>query len=179
MLPPTPRSTESGTVGGSFAPAFSGSAAGGVTVDEDMSQNPRVDISRPSWDEYFLGIAAAVSARADCRRRRVGAVLVANNRIVATGYNGAPSGGPSCLAGECPRGLLDAQTLTPGSSYDTGSGACVALHAEQNCLLYADRSRAEHATIYITHEPCDGCRRMIAGSGVIRAVWPGGVWQVR
>jgi dCMP deaminase len=134
---------------------------------------------RPDWDDYFLGIAAAVSARADCRRRRVGAVLVANNRIVATGYNGAPSGGPSCLAGECPRGLQDPATVAPGSSYDTGAGACVALHAEQNCLLYADRSRAESATIYVTHEPCEGCRRMIAGSGVTRAVWPGGLWQVR
>ncbi len=134
---------------------------------------------RPGWDEYFLLIAGSVAARADCRRRRVGAVLVANNRIVATGYNGAPSGGPSCLAGQCPRGLLDPATVAPGSSYDTGAGSCVALHAEQNCLLYADRSRAETATIYITHEPCEGCRRMIAGSGVQRAVWPQGDWLVR
>lgn len=133
--------------------------------------------TRPTWDEYFLGIAAAVAARADCRRRRVGAVLVSDNRIVATGYNGAPPGGPSCLAGQCPRGLQE--NVEPGSSYDTGPGACVALHAEQNCLLYADRSRAEAATIYITDAPCDGCRRMIAGSGVLRAVWPGGDWQVR
>jgi dCMP deaminase len=134
--------------------------------------------TRPDWDEYFLGIAAAVAVRADCRRRRVGAVLVSNNRIVATGYNGAPSGGPSCLAGQCPRGLLG-ESVAPGSSYDTGAGACVALHAEQNCLLYADRSRTESASIYITHEPCEGCRRMIAGSGVVRAVWPGGLWAVR
>lgn len=144
-----------------------------------FGDNRPMEFTRPNWDEYFLGIATAVAARADCRRRRVGAVLVSNNRIVATGYNGAPSGGPSCLAGECPRGLLDAAVVAPGSSYDTGAGACVALHAEQNCLLYADRSRAESATIYVTHEPCDGCRRMIAGSGVIRAVWPGGEWLVR
>lgn len=97
--------------------------------------------TRPDWDDYFLGIAEAVARRADCRRRHVGAVLVANNRIVATGYNGAPSGGPSCLAGQCPRGLLDSAAVAPGSSYDTGAGSCVALHAEQNCLLYADRSR--------------------------------------
>lgn len=136
-------------------------------------------LTRPDWDTYFLGIAEAVAQRADCRRRRVGAVLVANRRIVATGYNGAHPGGPSCLAGECPRGLLSTTDMAPGSSYDTGAGACVALHAEQNCLLYADRSRSEGATIYITHEPCDGCRRMILGSGVARAVWPGGTWQVR
>ena len=144
-----------------------------------LGDNQAMEHTRPGWDEYFLGIATAVAARADCRRRRVGAVLVSNNRIVATGYNGAPSGGPSCLAGECPRGLMDPDVVAPGSSYDTGAGACVALHAEQNCLLYADRSRAESATIYVTHEPCDGCRRMIAGSGVNRAVWPGGQWQVR
>ena len=144
-----------------------------------LSDNLAMEFTRPGWDEYFLGIADAVAARADCRRRQVGAVLVSNHRIVATGYNGAASGGPSCLAGECPRGLLDSTTVAPGSSYDTGAGACVALHAEQNCLLYADRSRAESATIYVTHEPCDGCRRMIAGSGVTRAVWPGGQWQVR
>lgn len=142
-----------------------------------VGDNPSMQHTRPTWDEYFLGIAEAVAARADCRRRRVGAVLVSEHRIVATGYNGAPSGGPSCLAGQCPRGLQNA--VAPGSSYDTGADACVALHAEQNCLLYADRSRAEAATIFITHEPCDGCRRMIAGSGVRRAVWPGGEWQVR
>lgn len=152
----------------------------------DNSQYPQYPLPpdlggfvRPGWDQYFLGIAAAVARRADCRRRRVGAVLVSNHRIVATGYNGAPSGGPSCLAGQCPRGLLTAAELSAGSSYDTGPGSCIALHAEQNCLLYADRSRAEHATIYITHAPCEGCRRMIAGSGVDRAVWPEGQWLVQ
>lgn len=144
-----------------------------------VGKNAGMEFSRPSWDEYFLNIAQAVAARADCRRRRVGAVLVSNNRIVATGYNGSPAGGPSCLAGECPRGRASTDDIAPGSSYDTGAGACVALHAEQNCLLYADRSRTESATIYVTHEPCDGCRRMIAGSGVVRAMWPGGEWQVR
>jgi dCMP deaminase len=126
---------------------------------------------KPSWDEYFLLIAAAVAERADCSRRKVGAVLTSRNRIVATGYNGSPSGGGSCLAGECPRGTLGYDTIPANSSYDTGAGVCIALHAEQNCLLYADRSRAESGTLYVTAPPCPGCDRMIAGSGVARVVW--------
>lgn len=61
-------------------------------------------MNRPGWDQYFLGIAQAVSARADCTRRKVGAVIVKDRRIVSTGYNGAASGEGSCLAGDCPRG---------------------------------------------------------------------------
>ena len=128
-------------------------------------------MSRPDWDDYFLGIATAVAARADCSRRQVGAVIVSERRIVATGYNGAPAGGPSCLAGECPRGL---SAVAPGSSYDTGAGACVALHAEQNALLWSSRADRAGAAIYITCPPCDGCARLIAGSGLGRVVYPNG-----
>lgn len=127
---------------------------------------------RPGWDEYFLGIATAVAARADCSRRQVGAVVVKNNRIVSTGYNAAPPGGPSCLAGECPRGQMSTTEIVPGSSYDTGSGSCIALHAEQNALLFCSADEAHGSTLYITCEPCDGCSRMIQGSGVVRVVYP-------
>lgn len=125
--------------------------------------------TRPSWDEYFVGIAQAVAKRADCTRRQVGAVIVKNHRIVSTGYNGSPPGGPSCLAGECPRACSG---VTPLSSYDTGPGACIALHAEANALLYADREAREGATLYLTCEPCDGCLRLIRGSGLARYVYP-------
>jgi dCMP deaminase len=151
---------------------------------------------RPDWDEYGLGIARAVAARADCTRRRAGAVIMKNHRIVATGYNGAPSGEPGCLTdGACPRGRhyltpkLDAsaaaqcacshswpcpEAAEPGSSYDTGAGACRALHAEQNALLFADRDKCEGATLYCTDWPCDGCMRMIRGSGILEIVTPEG-----
>lgn len=133
----------------------------------------RTTMTRPSWDDYFLGIAGAVAARADCTRRQVGAAVVdTQRRIASTGYNGAPSQGGSCLAGDCPRGALDA--VAPGSSYDTDAGACIALHAEQNALLWADPARLRGGTIYITDAPCNGCLRMLKGSGLAHVIWPGG-----
>lgn len=127
--------------------------------------------SRPHWDEYFLAGAAWVATRADCRRRQHGAVIVKDNRIVSTGYNGAASGKGSCLKGECPRGLLSYEELQTMSSYDVGPGRCLAIHAEQNALLYSDRSKIEGGTIYVTGEPCHTCRRLIGGSGLARIVW--------
>lgn len=128
---------------------------------------------RPGWDEYFLSIARAVATRADCTRRQVGAVIVRDHRIVATGYNGAPSGRPGCLsAGACPRGQLSYHEVALGSSYDAGPGSCIAVHAEANALLYADRDKCEGADLYITSEPCDGCRRLIAAAGIKLVIWP-------
>lgn len=128
--------------------------------------------TRPSWDEYFLGIADAVAARGDCSRRQVGAVVVdKDNRIVSTGFNGSYPGGPSCLAGECPRADSDAP---PFSSYDTGPGACIASHAEANALLYAGRNGTKGSVLYITCQPCDGCLKLIKASGVKKVVWPTG-----
>lgn len=127
--------------------------------------------SRPDWDVYFLGVATAVAARGDCRRRKVGAVLVdSGHRVIGTGYNGAPPGGPSCLAGECPRGLLGdgaPANHTPGA-YDS----CVAVHAEVNALLFATRS-ARGATAYVTRYPCTDCSRAMDAAGVDRVVHAG------
>jgi len=155
-----------------------------------------VTATRPGFDDRMLLVAAAVSLGGDCTRRQVGAVITdTRHRVVITGYNGSAPGGPSCLAGACPRGRhyliprserLDASTgaqcacghswpcnlaVEPGSSYDTGPGACHAIHAETNCLIYADPARLPGATLYITCEPCDGCARMIAGSGIARTVF--------
>lgn len=126
-------------------------------------------MSRPDWDEYFLGIANAVAARADCERRRVGAVVVKDRRIRGTGYNGAPAGDPGCST--CPRRTSG---VVPGSSYDTGLGTCVAVHAEANALLYCDRGDLAGSTLYITCAPCDGCLRLIRATGVVRVVWENG-----
>jgi dCMP deaminase len=131
---------------------------------------------RPGWDAYFMGITEAVAARADCTRRRASALVVKNHRIVSSGYNGAPSGQAGCLAGGCPRGQLTTDELASYTSYDSGPGRCVAVHAEANALLYADRSGTEGATLYTWSslsrgEPCMGCWRLIMGAGVHRVVF--------
>lgn len=132
-------------------------------------------MTRPDWDTYFLGITEAVAQRADCTRRQVGAVIVdSDHRIVSTGYNGAPAGMPGCLSdGACPRGQQSFRDVPPGGSYDTGPGSCVAVHAEANALLYGDWARYKGGVIYITDGPCDGCKRLIAGAGITRVVYPG------
>jgi dCMP deaminase len=133
-------------------------------------------MERPDWDAYFLGIAQAVSVRADCSRRQIGAVIVKANRIVATGYNGAPSGAPGCLTDDaCPRAHLEGRT-DQGVDYDAGPGSCIAIHAEANALLYASRDKCEGATLYVTSDlgPCPGCVKLIAGAGIVRVVFPGG-----
>jgi dCMP deaminase len=132
---------------------------------------PRV----PGWDEYFLGIAQAVSARAKCLRRRVGAVIVLDKRIIATGYNGAAPGRPDCLEGACPRGQLSYDQVAGLGDYDRPgtAGFCIAIHAEVNALLFATRD-TKGSTAYITDPPCPGCRKALAAAGIIRAVWPAG-----
>lgn len=164
--------------------------------------------TRASWRDYFLGIADSVAVRADCTRRRVGAVVVdaQTKHIISTGYNGAPPGKPGCLSdGACPRGkhydtgrIYNAalpslqpmilhtvcgcgqrwpciEAAPPGSSYDTGKGQCIALHAEQNALLRAG-TQASGNWLFCTDEPCDGCMRLIEGAGISRVVWYGGSW---
>lgn len=123
---------------------------------------------RPGWDSYFNLITIAVASRADCTRRRVGAVIVdADHRIISTGYNGAPSGLPGCLEGACPRGQMSYEEIGALSAYDN----CISIHAEANALLYA-RVSLVGATMYITCEPCKDCAKLISGSGIVRTVFP-------
>ena len=130
---------------------------------------------RPSWDDWGLELAKAVALRADCSRRQIGAVLMRpDHTIVSTGYNGAAPGARGCLAGGCPRALSGVEH---GSSYDTGPGACIALHAEQNALLRATWDEMEGSTLYVTDTPCGGCDRMIQGTHIARVVWPTGSWS--
>nr|WP_028709091.1 dCMP deaminase family protein [Propionicicella superfundia] len=132
----------------------------------------------PGWDEYFLGIAQAVAVRAKCTRRRVGAVLVQDKRIIATGYNGAASGVPDCLDGACPRGRLSYDQVPGLGDYDRPGtpGFCIAIHAEVNALLFATRD-TKGACAYITDPPCPGCRKALAAAGIVRVVWPDGTYD--
>lgn len=136
---------------------------------------------RPRWDDYFLGIATAVAARADCRRARYGAIIVdPSNRIISTGYNGGPSGGPSCLRGACPRGLLTAEEVAHNSADYSN---CVAVHAETNAIAYA-RGDCRGAVMYIAEAggahrpPCDACSKLIIAAGIALVVEGNGGRQV-
>lgn len=123
-------------------------------------------MSRPTWTEYYLGIAEAVSKRGECSRRQVGAVIVKDHTIVATGYNGAPPGQASCLDGGCPRAFSDA---VPGTGY--AESGCVAVHAEANAIIRAGRDRCVGSTMYLTDEPCDLCAPLLDAAGIARAIW--------
>jgi dCMP deaminase len=125
-------------------------------------------VVRPTWQEYFLTIADAVSTRADCVRRKVGCVIVdEDHRILATGYNGSAPGGPSCLAGECPRG---GKTYQQQPGLVGGYEDCVATHAEANALLFA-RASCKGATVYITDPPCTGCMKLMRSAGVEQVIY--------
>lgn len=129
-------------------------------------------VKRPSVDAWALGIAQAVSTRGDCTRRQVGCVILdARRRAVSIGYNGAPPGAPGCLTdGACPRGRRSHEVTPPGAAYDD----CVALHAEQNALIWADPLRLQGAVVYVSTAPCEWCLKLLRGSGVSRVVWPEG-----
>lgn len=127
--------------------------------------------TRPDWDSYFIRLTTVIAMRADCRRRQHGCVLVdQDHRIIGTGYNGAPSGDPGCMAGACPRGALSYDELASFTSYDEGPGRCISVHAEANALLYA-RTSCKGATAYVTGEPCPTCFKLLRGAGVARLVY--------
>ena len=122
---------------------------------------------RSSWDETWLRIAQCISYRSRCTNRRVGAVIVSKtNRCVAVGYNGQPRGLSFLpLHNDC-SDFCERSGGDRGQSYEN----CVAIHAEANALLFADRSTYEGGTIYVTNPPCWECAKMIANSGLDRCV---------
>jgi len=121
---------------------------------------------RPGWDAYYLGIARAVAARASCSRRQVGAVIVVDNAIIATGYNGTPIGVKNCNEGGCPRCASEAPT---GAGYD----ACICVHAEQNAIVFAARhgNATQGGVLYTTLRPCFGCAKEAIQAGIRRIVF--------
>jgi len=129
------------------------------------------DDRRQSWDEYFLGLAEATASRSNCIRRKIGAVVVRERHIQATGYNGPPAGYGHCEQGACPRALSDAARTSFG--YDD----CVAIHAEANALLFADADERKGATLYSTAAPCFSCAKLIANSGIAEVVAAGGRYE--
>ncbi|MCF7916979.1 MAG: cytidine/deoxycytidylate deaminase family protein [Candidatus Omnitrophica bacterium] len=116
---------------------------------------------RPSWDQYFMGVAFLVSKRSTCLRRKVGAVLVKDKQILATGYNGAPKGITHCEVIGCLREKLK---VPSGQRHEI----CRGLHAEQNVILQSALHgvSVKGSTIYITNSPCSICAKMIINAGI-------------
>ena len=135
--------------------------------------------SRRDKDNYYLDIADTVLIRSTCLRRKYGAIIVLNDEIIATGYNGAPRGRKNCLdIGKCLREVME---IPSGERYEL----CRSVHAEANAIISAARRDMIGATLYLsgrdarTNEilgesgawsPCTMCRRMIINSGITRTV---------
>ena len=122
-------------------------------------------IIRPTADEYFLKIASVVAERSTCRRHHVGAVAVKDKHILATGYNGAPSGSRDCLELGC---LRDELGIPSGERHEI----CRGIHAEQNVIIQASLHGVslEGSTIYCTHTPCVLCAKMLVNAKIKRFV---------
>jgi dCMP deaminase len=119
---------------------------------------------RPSWDEYFMTITRQVAERSTCLRAKVGAVIVRDRSILATGYNGAPAGMPHCLDVGC----LIYESKTPNGEVELNCFRTI--HAEINAIAQAARNgtRIEGADVYVTHTPCIHCFKTLVNTGIRR-----------
>jgi len=124
--------------------------------------------ARPTWDEYFLEMARVIASRATCLRRSVGALLVRDKRILATGYNGAPAGLPHCQEVGCRRQEL-------GVASGERQELCRGLHAEQNAIIQGALHgvSVRGSVLYCTTQPCVICAKMLINAGVQRVVYEG------
>ncbi len=121
---------------------------------------------RPSWDDYFMTIAEDVATRATCIRRKVGAVLVKDKRILSTGYNGVPTGITHCTPETCLRTIYN---VPSGERHEL----CRGLHAEQNAIIQAAYHGVsiKDAILYVTHQPCSICTKMLINSGIRKFIF--------
>ncbi len=117
--------------------------------------------TRLGWEEYYSSIAQVVSSRSSCLRRKVGALIVMENRIISTGYNGTPFGVQNCDEGGCPRCASEQPSL---AGYDW----CLCVHAEQNAIALAARqgTSTNGAHLYATLRPCFGCLKEAIQAGI-------------
>lgn len=118
---------------------------------------------RPSFENIFLNLAKQLSLRSHCVRKKVGAVLVRDNRIISVGYNGPPAGTYNC----------DEKWPEKGCYPQSNGGCSLAVHAEENAIIYASKngSNLENATIYITLSPCLSCARIIFSVGIKKVIY--------
>ena len=124
--------------------------------------------NRPTWDDYFMQITRVVASRSTCIRKKVGAIIVKNKRIISTGYNGTLSGLAHCSEKGCLRTRLN---IPHGERTEL----CRGLHAEQNALLFAASYGVDlhQAVLYCTHQPCILCAKMIIQAGIKKVIFEG------
>ncbi len=136
-----------------------------VTDSLEPSDN---ELKRPSWDEYFMELTEVVAKRSTCLRRKVGAIIVKDKRVLATGYNGAPTGLKHCKEVGC---IREEQNVPSGQRHEL----CRGLHAEQNAIIQAalHGSSIKGASLYCTCQPCILCTKMIINAGIKRVVFKG------
>lgn len=122
--------------------------------------------TRPTWDEYFMAIVDDVATRSTCCRRKVGAILVKDKRVIATGYNGGPTGLAHCLDIGCLRQKLG---IPSGQQHEL----CRGVHAEQNAIIQAARYgvHTDGSILYCTTQPCAQCTKMLLNAGVTEIVF--------
>jgi dCMP deaminase len=118
---------------------------------------------RPAFDDIYMELAVNLARRSHCIKRHVGAVLTKETRIISIGYNGPPSGTHNC----------DEEWPEVGCPRDSKGGCSLAIHAEQNAILYAVRNKTsvEGATLYVTLSPCLACARIIYSMGIIKVIY--------
>ena len=121
---------------------------------------------RPSWDDYYINIAWVVASRSSCIRRRVGALIVVERRIISTGYNGTPFGVKNCDEGGCPRCASEAPQ-------GAGLEYCLCVHGEQNAIALAARqgTATEDASLYVTTRPCFNCLKEAVQAGIREVIY--------
>jgi len=121
------------------------------------------DMSRPAFDDIFMELAVNLAKRSHCIKRHVGAVLTKDTRIISIGYNGPPAGTHNC----------DEEFPDTGCERDSKGSCSLAIHAEQNAILYAVKNNASvhGSTLYVTLSPCLACSRIIYSMGIERVIY--------
>lgn len=129
----------------------------------DSITSPGIKITKPSFDDIYMDLAVNLSHKSHCVKAKVGAVLTKDTRIVSLGYNGPPAGTHNC----------DEEWPEQGCPRDSKGSCSLALHAEQNAILYAAKNNVsiEGSTLYVTLSPCISCARIIFTTGIKRVIY--------
>ena len=124
---------------------------------------------RPTWDEYFIKIAKLTSERSNCIKRKVGCIIVKDNRILSLGYNGTPSKMKNCYEGGCQRCMeqYNNSEHISGKNLDM----CMCLHAEENAMLFVPKNELNNSVLYVTLMPCISCVKKIIQCGIKKVIY--------